>query len=181
MVFQKSRCLILTFFHWGFCSDVSITFPTWNWLWASSSATFSKVFDVSKCYKGQTHYKQPLGGLFAMWLLWMVPFASTSRLGSLNCSFRGNKCGLVIEQAFSCPEARIPILALSDKLWAMVSLLWFVSWRREESIPAVQMQVQGYVKWPSKTQSTFLVPQAIPRFWRQNIFCVKGNIFFSRM
>lgn len=181
MVFQMSRCLILTFFHWGFCSDVSITVPTWNWPWVSSSATFSKVFDVSKRYKVQTHYKQPLGGLFALWLLWMVPFASTSTLGSLKCSLRGNKCGLVIEQAFSCPEAQIPTLLSrisSGQSFHFSGLfpgegknLYQLFKRRFKDMTDDRVRHRA-PSWPLRR---------IPRFWRQNIFCVKGNIFLSRM
>lgn len=76
----KHRCL-LTFFHGDFCLDVSGTFPMYQfeigfgcqdlllyprWLMAAN-ATKPRLMVVSS----------------AVWHLWMVPFASTSRVGGL--------------------------------------------------------------------------------------------------
>lgn len=50
-----------------------------------------------------------------------------------------------IEHAAGYLEAQVPGLALCNRLWAD-HFSESVSWRSEEFVPAVQMEVQGYAK-----------------------------------
>lgn len=54
----------------------------------------------------------------ALWLLWMVPCVSISRVGCSKMFLQKEQRGLVIEHTAGHPEAQIPILDLCNRLWA---------------------------------------------------------------